>query len=170
MKSNKNLVLIGMMGSGKTTIGKLIAKKLSLEFVDIDNKIEMDQQKSINEIFKEYGEDFFRKIEEKTTIKFLNSNNKIISLGGGGFLNKNIQSLVLNNNISFWLNWKISTLINRIIKSKKRPLAINLNEKQLKDLILERSETYKKANFIIDCEKLKKNEIVNNIYKIYEKI
>ena len=170
MESKKNLILIGMMGSGKSTIGSILAKKLELEFIDIDKKIEEKEGVAIATIFKKKGESYFRQIEEKISIDLLNSNKKIISLGGGGFVNKNIQKIVLRDHVSFWLNWKNSTLINRIKNSKKRPLAISFDVKQLEKLIIDRSQIYSKAKFKIYCENLNKNEIINKIINIYEKI
>ena len=102
-------------------------------------------------------------------MKLLKNQGKIISLGGGGFLNKNIRKETLLNNISFWLNWKNTTIINRIYKSKKRPLAFNSNENDLKKIIIERSKIYSEANFKINCESLTKNMIVNQIKSLYEK-
>ena len=119
--------------------------------------------------FEKKGEICFRKIEEKITLKLLGSNKKIISLGGGGFINDNIRSEVLSNHISFWLDWNNSTLINRIKRSKKRPITFNLTENQIKKIISERSKMYSMANFKINCEKFSKDEIVKKIKDIYEK-
>ena len=168
MESKKNLVLLGFMGSGKSTIGSLLAIKLNLDFIDVDHQLEKEEGISISKIFAVKGEKYFRKIEEKISIKLLKLNNKVISLGGGGFINNNIQGIVLKDSVSFWLNWKNSTLVNRIKRNKKRPLTINANEKQLKKLIKERSEVYYKANYKIDCENLDKNEKVQKIANIYE--
>ena len=98
MKTNKNLVLLGMMGSGKSTIGYLLSKNLNLEFYDIDSIIEKQDGRKIAEIFNTEGEDFFRKLEEKTTLKILNSEKNIVALGGGAFINKNIRKTL---NIDF---------------------------------------------------------------------
>ena len=125
MKSKKNLVLLGMMGSGKSTIGNLISKKLKLKFIDIDNAIEKKANMNIAEIFSKKGENFFRNLEEKITIKSLESSNNVISLGGGGFINEKIRKEVITNNFSFWLNWSNATLLNRIKNSHKRPIAFN---------------------------------------------
>ena len=115
MKSNKNIVLIGMMGSGKSSVGKLLSEKLNLDFVDIDNKIVEREGRTIVDIFKTNGENYFRKIEEYYSIKFLKLPNKIISLGGGGYINPKIRKQCLNNCMSVWLNWKSDTLIKTII-------------------------------------------------------
>ena len=91
MKLNKNIVLVGMMGSGKSSIGKILSKKLEFEFIDTDNKIEKIQKKTISEIFKKNGEKYFRNIEEVISLKYLKLNNKVIALGGGGYINPTIR-------------------------------------------------------------------------------
>ena len=164
----KNLVFLGMMGSGKSSIGYLVSKKLNLVFADIDNLIEKENGLSISEIFKNKGESFFRSLEEKITLKALKEVNTIISLGGGGFINKKIRNEVLINHFSFWLNWDESILIKRIKNSKKRPLAFQATDQKIKKLIKQRIKIYSKAQFKINCNKLTKTEIVNKIIKIYE--
>ena len=168
MKSKENLVFLGMMGSGKSSIGLLVAKKLQLNFIDIDNEIEKGLGKKITDIFKENGEDFFRRIEEKITLKKLKLSSSVISLGGGAFINRNIRKEVLKNHLSFWLNWNNKILLDRIKNSKKRPLAINLPDNEIVNLIQKRSNIYAKALFEIKCDNLSKNEVVNKIIKIYE--
>ena len=169
MNLNKNIVLIGMMGSGKSTIGYLVSKSIDLKFVDIDKIIEKEAGLKIINIFEKKGEAYFRDLEEKITLKFLKGKKKIIALGGGGFINKNIRREVLSNSFSCWLNWKKSTIISRIYKSKKRPIASSLSKIDLKNLIYKRSKIYTEANVKINCENLTKNMIVNEILKLYEK-
>ena len=169
MKLKKNLVLLGMMGSGKSTIGYLLSKNLNLEFYDIDSVIEKQDGRKIAEIFNTEGEDFFRKLEEKVSIKILKLKNKVISLGGGAFVNENIRKEVLSNNVSFWLNWKDNTLINRIKRNNKRPIINNSNENEIKKLISKRLKIYSMADFKINCEKFTKNEITRKILDNYEK-
>ncbi len=169
MDLNKNIVLLGMMGSGKSTIGYLLSKNINLNFFDVDKFIEKETKLKIHEIFQKKGEVYFRNLEEKITLKLLKGKGKIISLGGGGFINNNIRKEVLKNHISFWLNWKNSTIIDRILKSKKRPIAISSSENDLKKLINERSNIYSEAKFKINCETLTKNMIVKNIIELYEK-
>ena len=167
MKSKENLVFLGMMGSGKSSIGLMVAKKLKLNFTDIDNEIEKELGKKITDIFEENGEDFFRKIEEKITLKKLKLNSSVISLGGGAFMNRNIRKEVLKNHLSFWLNWSSKILLERIKNSKKRPLAINSPNNEIINLIQKRSNIYAKALFEIKCDNLSKNEVVNKIIKIH---
>jgi len=168
MNSIKNLVFLGMMGSGKSSIGYLVSKKLNLVFIDIDNLIEEQAGVSISEIFKEKGEGYFRTLEQKITLEALKNIGNVISLGGGGFINDKIRKEVLTNHFSFWLDWDISILHKRIKNSKKRPLAFKSTDLKIKQLIKKRSKIYLKADFKINCNKLTKTEIVKKIIKIYE--
>ncbi len=168
MESKENIVFLGMMGSGKTSIGLLISKKLNLQFYDIDQIIEKELEMSISDIFEKKGEKFFRDIEEKTTLKILKKKWIVVSLGGGAFINKKIREEILKNHLSFWLNWNSKTLIQRIKKNIKRPIALKSSTSELIDLIKKRSVVYSKSKYKINCEKLSKNEIVNEILNFYE--
>ena len=168
MNSIKNLVFLGMMGSGKSSIGNLVSKKLDLPFIDIDNVIVKNTGMSISEIFEKKGEDYFRNLEEKITLKCLKKIQNVISLGGGAFINSKIRKEVLANHFSFWLNWDESILIKRIKNSKKRPLAFKSTDNKLRELIKNRSKIYSNAQFKINCNKLSKAEIIIKIIKIYE--
>ena len=168
MKSKENLVFLGMMGSGKSSIGLMVSKKLNIDFVDIDKEIEKKIGMTISKIFENRGEKYFREVEEMFTLKLLKKNKTVISLGGGAFLNNKIKKEVLDNHISFWLKWDIKTLVNRIQNSQKRPIAFKSSKNELIDLIKKRSIVYSKAMYKIDCENLTKNEITKNITKIYE--
>ena len=168
MNSKKNLIFLGMMGSGKSSIGLLVSKKLNLKFFDTDNMIEDEMGMKISKIFEKKGENYFRNMEEKITLKILKNNNNVVSLGGGAFINKKIRNEVLTNNSSIWLNWDLEILLKRIKSSKKRPLIFNSNDQEIKDLIKKRLKIYSKAKFTINCNNLTKNEIVKKITKIYE--
>ena len=168
MKSKENLVFLGMMGSGKSSIGSLVAKKLKLNFIDVDKEIEKELGISISKIFETKGENYFRKFEEKITLKVLRINSSVVSLGGGAFINKMIRKEVLKNHISFWLNWDSEILMNRIKNSKKRPLAFNATDNELIELIEKRTNIYSKALYEIKCDNLSKNEIIKKILEIYE--
>ena len=157
-----------MMGSGKSSIGSLVSKKLNLPFADIDNLIVENTGMSILEIFEKKGENYFRNLEEKITLKCLKKNKNVISLGGGGFINIKIRKEILTNNISFWLNWDESILVKRIKDSKKRPLAFKSTEQEIRTIIRNRSKIYTNAQYKINCNKLTKTEIVKKILKIYE--
>ena len=168
MKIKKKIVLVGMMGSGKSTIGALLSKKMNMNFIDLDTKIETIEKQTVSQIFKLKGEKYFRAIEVETVLSLLNSKEKdlVLSLGGGSFLDEKIRKYVKNFSSSFWLNWRPSTIIKRIRKSSKRPLIQGLNDQKIKKMILDRNRYYAKSDFKIDCDNHKKNEIVDKIVSI----
>jgi shikimate kinase/shikimate kinase/3-dehydroquinate synthase len=168
MISKKNLILLGMMGVGKTTIGRLLAKKLNLDFYDIDQIIEKENNMKISDIFKKKGEIFFRKQEESITINCLKKNRSVISLGGGAFVNKNIRENVLLKARSFWLTTSIGILKSRIKSNKRRPVINQIGLKNIEDLFKKRKEFYSLADHKIECEKLTLNQISDKIIKLYE--
>ena len=168
MNSNKNLVFLGMMGSGKSSIGNLVSKELNIPFIDIDSLIVKNTGMTIVEIFEKQGETYFRDIEEKITLKYLKKIKSVVSLGGGGFINDKIRKEVVTNHFSFWLNWNDSILVKRIKDSKKRPLAFQSTDQEIREIIRSRSKIYRNAQYKINCNKLTKTEIVKKIIKIYE--
>ena len=168
MKLKENLVFLGMMGSGKSSIGSLVSKKLNIDFIDVDKKIEKKLGLKISKIFEKKGEKYFRQIEEIETLKYLKNKKTVIALGGGAFLNNKIKKEVLDNHISFWLNWDVKTLVNRIKDSSKRPIAYKSSKVEIEELIKKRSIIYSKAMYKIECEDFTKNEIVKEIIKIYD--
>ncbi len=168
MKSRGNIVFLGMMGSGKTTIGKLFSKKLKKKFFDIDLQIEKTIGMQISEIFKKRGEKIFREFEEKITLDLLKKKNIVLALGGGGFMNNKLRKEIILNHTSFWLNWSHEILINRIIDSSKRPIAFTSTKEELIDLIKKRSYIYSKALYKIDCNGLTKKQIVDKVFNLYE--
>ena len=166
----KNLVLTGMMGVGKSTVGKNLAQKLSYNFVDIDRTIESREGSSINLIFKNKSESYFRKLENEISLEKLKKKNTVISLGGGAFLNKSIRREVKNTSVSFWLDVDVSEIIKRLKKTKKRPLLYNKNlNVTVNKIYLERKKTYSEADFRIKCNFLGPDKIVDKILKLYEK-
>ena len=157
------------MGVGKSTVGKSLADKLSFKFIDIDKTIEIKEGCSIDIIFKNKGENYFRSLENKITLNELKKESSVISLGGGAFLDNSIRRAVKNSSISFWLDVKTDTLINRLKKNKKRPLLFKKNLLEtVKKIYLERKKTYSEADFKIRCDTLKPELIVNKILDLYE--
>ena len=164
----KNLALTGMMGVGKSTVGRALSSRLLMQFSDVDQIIERQLNMDIHEIFREKGETFFRKLEEKITIQEAKRKNTVISLGGGAFMNSKIKKNILFNCKSFWLDLDVKFLKKRLVKSKKRPLLVKKNlEETLEKIYEERKDTYADANYRIDCEKLSTKSITNKIIKIY---
>jgi|TARA_B110000259_G_C13887423_1_gene351498 shikimate kinase len=164
----KNLALTGMMGVGKTSIGMYLSRRLFMKFIDIDKIIENELKMTIQKIFLEKGESFFRKYEEKITLQEIKKKNSIISLGGGAFMNSTIRKDILLNCKSFWLDLDTKLIEKRIIKSKKRPLLNDKNLKQtLEKIYNDRKDIYATANYRINCDRLNKNLITNKIIKLY---
>ena len=167
----KNLVLIGMMGVGKSTIGKLLSKKFNIQFEDIDEIIERKLSLSIKEIFETKGEKFFREIEEKVSIELLQKKRIIIALGGGAFLNNLIRKNLEKFSISIWLDLSPKHIFQRIKKNKRRPLLNHAkSEKDVEEIYKKRKAIYSLADFRINCDLKAKYAIVKEITKIYEDI
>ncbi len=166
----KNLTLTGMMGVGKTTIGKNLAKKLKYNFVDIDKLIEKNEGTSINLIFKNKSEKYFRKVECDITLSQLKNDNSVISLGGGAFLNAAIRRNAKKLSVSFWLDLPIDELIKRLKKNTRKPLLFKKNiAEAAKKIYFNRKKIYNEADFRIKCGSLKSEDIVNEILNLYEK-
>ena len=166
----KNLTLTGMMGVGKTTIGKILAKKLNYKFVDVDKLIEDKEGSSINFIFKHKSESHFRKIENDITLAVLRKYNSVISLGGGAFLNNSIKKTAKKLSASFWLDVPIDELIKRLKNNRKRPLLFKKNIKEeVKKIYFDRKKIYSEADYRIKCDSLKSEEIARKILNLYEK-
>lgn len=165
----KNLVLTGMMGVGKSTIGRSLSKKLNMRFIDLDRLIEKTESDTIKEIFKKKGEKYFRNLERKIALKNLKKENSIIALGGGAFIDFHIRKEVLKNCISFWLDVKTEVVLSRSRSLKKRPL---LNRSDLKntfhDIYEKRKKVYSLANFRINCNRINKSKVTRKIVQIYE--
>ncbi len=168
-KSNKkNICIMGLMGSGKSIIGKELSKYLNLNFYDTDREIELKTKKNINTIFEEEGEPYFRDMEEKICIELLTYENCVISLGGGSIINKKIRKIIKQNSYSIYLKVKLNNLINRLNTSSKRPLLNkNLNKTEiLKNLYNERRKFYEEADFIVNNDHDKINVLEKIKYEI----
>ncbi len=166
----KNLTLTGMMGVGKSTIGKKLAKKLNYNFIDVDKTIEAKEGQSINSIFRNKSESYFRKIESDITLTELKRKNSVISLGGGSFIDNTIRRKVKKLSVSFWLDVPIEELIKRLSKSKQRPLLYKKNiSETVKKIYFNRKKIYSEADYRIKCYSLKSEQIVEKILNLYEK-
>ena len=157
------------MGVGKSTVGKKLAKKLKLKFIDIDKIIEKKEKRTIKEIFEDKGEGYFRKIEKKISLEELKKSNSVIALGGGAFMNSSIRKEAENLSISFWLDLSLESLLIRLKNVKKRPL---LNQDHLEESVnkiySERKKIYNKSDFKIKCNLMNAGQIVSKIIKLYE--
>ena len=162
--NKKNICIMGLMGSGKSIIGKDLSKNLNLKFYDTDKEIELKTNKKISTIFKEEGESYFRDIEERVCIEILTIDNCVISLGGGSIISKKIRKIIKKNSYSIYLKVKLNNLQNRLKFSRKRPLLNkNLqNSEILNNIFKDRQKYYEKADLIINNDG-DKSESLNEI-------
>ena len=162
----KNIFLIGMMGCGKSTIAKLLSKKLSIPFYDIDSEIENIMELSIKDFFYQYGEKRFRMIESSFFSEMIKSNKGIYSTGGGIVESKANRQLLMNHGFSIFLDCSIDVLIQRIGHNvESRPLLSNNYKIELEDIFFSRKKQYEEsAHLIINVDKYSKDKIVETIY------
>lgn len=169
----KNICLIGLMGSGKSIVGKQLSRDFNIKFYDSDHEIEKEIGLTISKIFSVHGEKFFRDIEKKICLNILEKSNCIISLGGGSIINSEVRDSLDKNSLSIYLKVNIDLLEKRLSNSAKRPLLNNVNKKRTLNKILnERKKYYNKANLIIENNLDRKDvlsEVKNKITKHEEK-
>jgi len=166
LKTNKydKIALIGMSGSGKTTVGKLLAKKINYEFVDIDNQIEKKENKSISQIFADEGEEFFRQLETNMLNELINNDKLVISTGGGIIINEKNREFLKNNFFNIFLNVSIDEALERLQQNENRPLLLGNIKDKWQILYDERLLLYyQTADYIVNADK-------NNVDLIYEDI
>ena len=162
----KNIVLVGMMGAGKTTIGELLATKLNRELKDIDRVIEQEQKKSIIEIFTDDGEEAFRQLESETIEKFSNMSNLIIYTGGGALEKANNLSNLQKNGIIIYLKADIEELFKRVKNETQRPLLKEQDPLEvIKKLIKKRKKFYLMADITIITDNKSPEKITEEIIK-----
>ena len=162
----KNIVLVGMMGAGKTTVGELLATKLNRELKDIDCVIEQEQKKSIIEIFTDDGEEAFRKLESETIEKFSNMSDLIISTGGGALEKANNLSNLQKNGIIIYLKADIEELFKRVKNETQRPLLKEQDPLEvIKKLIKKREKFYLMADITIITDNKSPEKITEEIIK-----
>lgn len=160
----KTIVLIGMMGSGKTTIGKLLGEKLTLRSIDIDVIIEQNEKRTISEIFQNEGEKYFRNIERETIKKNFTNKDLIISLGGGAFEDQLTQELLLKNSTVIYLKTSPNVILERIKNNTNRPLLKNqMTVEKIQSIILQRQKNYELANITILTNNKNTDKIVEEI-------
>ncbi len=163
-KKKNNIVLTGMMGSGKSEVGKILAKKLEYKFIDTDELIEKQTGMKISDIFKNYGEEFFRKLELKISHNLKDIEKHVIATGGGMVLNQEIMQNFKKNGIIINLKAEPEILWKRLKEKNDRPLLkVNNPLKELKKIYENRKSFYQNADIIIDNSKLNIEETANKI-------
>lgn len=170
--NNIKISLIGYMGSGKTSTGRLISEKMNLDFFDLDEEIEKKHQKTISEIFQKNGQIKFRKIEKEMLNELLNSDKSmVLSLGGGTPAYYDNMDVINKHSVSFYLRHNLKTLSDRLINQKEnRPLIAHLNSEEMNEFIakhlFERRNFYEKANYIINASDKDINKLSEEIIRL----
>jgi len=166
--NTENIYLVGLMGAGKTSIGKLLAKRTNRQFIDLDNEIIKNEKCSITEIFKKSGEEKFRELESTQLRNTTKMTNTVISTGGGIILREDNIKIMLSHGLIIHLDVNLETQMLRVKNRENRPL---IDKGDIKKVMLEmrkdRDETYKKISKIsIDTSNKKRNVIINNILEV----
>lgn len=169
MNLTKPVVLIGMMGSGKTKIGHMLAKTLKARFIDSDHRIEESAGCSISDIFEKYGEPEFRRLEKRVIANLIvNNEADVIALGGGAILNEDTAALIKERALCVWVKAPLDHIYKRVSQNSNRPLLACENPREvLQDLMQQREPHYARADLHIDNED---DQAEQAIQKILERI
>ena len=160
----RNLVLVGLMGAGKSAIGKLVASELGIPFIDSDHEIERVSRMTIPELFEKYGEPEFRKLENRVIKRLLRTGPRVLSTGGGAFMNGDTRASIKSSGVSLWLDADLETLWERVIKRDNRPLLKTENPKQtLENLMIARYPTYAEADLAVKSRDVKKDVVAAEV-------
>jgi shikimate kinase len=160
----RSLVLVGLMGCGKSSIGKRLAARLALPFVDADEEIERVAQMTISEIFSEHGEAFFRDREAKVIARLLSNGPQVLATGGGAFIAQGTRAEIRDNGISIWLRAELPVLMRRVGKRDSRPLLKGGDpEAVMRDLIAARYPIYAEADITVESRDVPHESIVTEI-------
>ena len=161
---DRPITLIGIMGAGKTTLGKRLARQLNLEFFDSDIEIEDFAGCTIKTIFERQGEQAFRNIEQKVLAQLLSGSNRVIATGGGAFINPDTRLLIKEKTISIWLKTNLNLAMSRVEGRDKRPLLNNVDiRKKLDQIINQRNPIYAEADITIDSENIPHDQMLNKL-------
>lgn len=161
---DRSVVLVGLMGAGKTSIGWRLANRLSMPFVDSDTEIERTSRRSINDFFLLYGESAFRAREQDVVKRLLEGPKQVIATGGGAFMNKNIRTNIAKHGLSVWLQAEVDILLKRVSERDDRPLLKSDNpEEVLKQLVKIRYPVYAKADILVDSGSEGHDRVVETI-------
>lgn len=163
---DRSIVLVGLMGAGKSTVGKRLAKRLAVDFVDSDDEIEKAANLSIAEIFARFGEESFRDGEQRVIARLVEGRPRVIATGGGAFMRPETRALLLGRSVTVWLDADIETLVQRVERRKTRPL---LNDKDprvvLRDLAAIRNPVYAQAHIHVRSSPLPHEQTVEGIIR-----
>jgi shikimate kinase len=159
------IVLVGLMGAGKTSVGRRLAEKLDIPFVDADHEIELAAGKSITEIFADHGEDYFREGERRVITRLLENGLQVLATGGGAFMNDETRARIKENAVSLWLKADLEILLKRVTKRNDRPLLKDDPEGVMRALMAKRYPIYAEANITVESRDVQHGQMVNDVIK-----
>jgi shikimate kinase len=164
--NGRSIVLVGLMGAGKSTIGRRLAQKLDLAFVDADAEIEQAAGKSVQDIFRDHGEASFREGERRVIARLLESGPQVLATGGGAFLTEETRNNISRRGIAVWLKADIELLMKRVRRRDNRPLLKADNpEEVMQTLIEQRYPVYSQADIIVESRDVPHSSIVSDVIR-----
>lgn len=167
---NHSIVLVGLMGAGKSSIGRRLAEKLDVPFVDADHEIEMAADKTIPEIFKDHGEAYFREGERRVISRLIENGAQVLSTGGGAFINEETRQGIQAHGISVWLKADLPLLMKRVMKRADRPLLQTGDpEAVMQKLMDQRYPIYATADVTVESRDVQHTQMVNEVIKVLAK-
>lgn len=160
------IVLVGLMGAGKSSVGRRLAEKLEIPFVDADHEIEVAAGKTIPEIFADHGEDYFREGERRVIMRLLENGRQVLATGGGAYMNSESRERIRDLGISIWLKADLDLLLKRVSKRSDRPLLKHDNPASvLKRLIDLRYPVYALADVLVESRDVQHGQMVNDVIR-----
>jgi shikimate kinase len=160
------IVLVGLMGAGKTSVGRRLAEKLAIPFVDADHEIEAAAGKSIKEIFADHGEPYFREGERRVIQRLIGNGAQVLATGGGAYMNDETRQRIQESGISVWLRAALPILMKRVMKRQDRPLLQNENpEAVMRGLIDARYPVYALADVTVESRDVQHGQMVNDVIR-----
>jgi shikimate kinase len=163
---SRNLILVGLMGAGKSSIGRIVAHQLSIPFVDSDTEIERVSRMTISELFAAYGEEEFRALETRVMKRLLKNGPRVVSTGGGAFINSRTRKHIKKGGLSIWLKADLDVLWERVNKRDTRPLLKTENPKQtLENLMNARYPVYAEADVTVLSRDVRKEVMADEVLK-----
>ncbi|ESW63914.1 shikimate kinase [Mesorhizobium sp. M0761] len=161
---SRSIVFVGLMGAGKTAIGRKVATMLSLPFVDSDQEIETVSRMTVPELFERYGETEFRALEQRVILRVLESGPQVLSTGGGAFMNAQTREAIAGHGVSVWLKAEIDLLMERVSKKQNRPLLKSADPRAvLERLMGERYPVYATSNITVPTRDDRKEVIATEV-------
>ena len=163
---NRALVLVGLMGAGKTSVGRRLAEKLEIPFIDADHEIEIAAGKTIPEIFNDHGEDYFREGERRVITRLLENGKQVLATGGGAFMNAETREKIKGHGVSLWLKADLEVLLKRVAKRNDRPLLQKEDPATvMKRLIDLRYPIYATSDITVESRDVQHGQMVNDVIK-----